>query len=897
MKITPPRTTRDPLRTGGENKRTLSAGKVLLIALAAAAFSGLLAYKLTQTYFPTGFKTGLWSIAEQDYGFRFYQKNDNDSLRQALLRVPKRLTRHIDIPKIHIDIGFTELQKLYAQREQALKARILVQGEDDWVPASIRSGGETVKVKLRLKGDWVDHLEGDKWSFRIHTKGQSQLFGMRRFSIQHPVTRGYQGEILFQETLRQYGVLTPRYSFVEVVVNGDSIGIMALEEHFSKELLENNGRKEGVIIRYNESLAWEGRLRGPEHVGEVFETYLNAPIDAFGMSRIRKSERLSREYAVAVGLLRGFTSGQLRPSEVFDVDLLGSYLAVAEFWGADHDAIWHNQRFYLNPLTLKLEPVAFDANIHHRRPVGSSINHLPIVRQMLADPVIAAAFQRTLDDLVAQVENGQLIRHLQQVEKPHLETLQKDFVLLESFNYEELPMRARQLPDWTRPEIKPEIHPVFVHAHLITDSGGPYLELSNALPHPVEIQSIQWVDETGGSLPFQPATPLEFPMVLPATPLHTLPELQRIDYQPLSNKVVYRLEVKANIQGYAETRTAVAGEYFPALQANPMPAADITTLLASHAFLSLQADTRTVLASPGTWQVTGDIVVPPGYTLEIPAGTTLQFETDGSLVVYGTTRLQGTADAPVVLEGMPADSGSWQGVAVYYAPARSEWSHVMVRNTTGMDWPEWKLTGGITFYRSNADISESTLSGNQGEDALNIIHSDFSLHEVNIYDTASDAFDADFTTGNVSGGTFRDIGKAGGGDGLDISGSNVTISGTRFERVNDKAISVGEGSTLSALNIIAENCGVGAASKDRSSLEISDSTISNARNAALMAYMKKPEYGPATLVASNIRILDTATPAQVEKGSRLELNGEQVNPEDLDVKKLYKTIMKPGISR
>ena len=65
MKITHPRTTRPPLRTGGENKRTLSAGKVLLIALAAAAFSGLLAYKLTQTYFPTGFKTGLWTIAEE----------------------------------------------------------------------------------------------------------------------------------------------------------------------------------------------------------------------------------------------------------------------------------------------------------------------------------------------------------------------------------------------------------------------------------------------------------------------------------------------------------------------------------------------------------------------------------------------------------------------------------------------------------------------------------------------------------------------------------------------------------------------------------------------------------------------------------------------------------------
>ena len=48
---------------------------------------------------------------------------------------------------------------------------------------------------------------------------------------------------------------------------------------------------------------------------------------------------------------------------------------------------------------------------------------------------------------------------------------------------------------------------------------------------------------------------------------------------------------------------------------------------------------------------------------------------------------------------------------------------------------------------------------------------------------------------------------------------------------------------------------------------------------------------------SDVRILDTATPVQVQKGSRLDLNGEQMNAEDLDVKGMYKTIMKPGISR
>ena len=108
---------------------------------------------------------------------------------------------------------------------------------------SIRYNNRSIKVKLRLKGDWTDHLEGKKWSFRIHVKGKDQLFGMRRFSIQHPKVRGYYSEPLFMETLRHVGVLAPRYFFINVVINGDDLGIMALEEHFSKELLEFNEQK------------------------------------------------------------------------------------------------------------------------------------------------------------------------------------------------------------------------------------------------------------------------------------------------------------------------------------------------------------------------------------------------------------------------------------------------------------------------------------------------------------------------------------------------------------------------------------------------------------------------------------------------------------------------------
>jgi hypothetical protein len=157
------------------------------------------------------------------------------------------------------------MKKIMEKRAMALQSNLLVQTEDDLVPATIQYNDRNVRVEIRLKGDHVDHLDGeDKWSYRVHVRGDDHLFGMRRFSLQHPKTRDYQYERMFFETVRLFDVLTPRYRYVYLIQNGRDQGIMALEEHFSKELLESLGRCEGVIIRFDESLYWQvadGRSR------------------------------------------------------------------------------------------------------------------------------------------------------------------------------------------------------------------------------------------------------------------------------------------------------------------------------------------------------------------------------------------------------------------------------------------------------------------------------------------------------------------------------------------------------------------------------------------------------------------------------------------------------------
>ena len=125
----------------------------------------------------------------------------------------------------------------------------------------------------------------------------------------------------------------------------------------------------------------------------------------------------------------------------------------------------------------------------------------------------------------------------------------------------------------------------------------------------------------------------------------------------------------------------------------------------------------------------------------------------------------------------------------------------------------------------------------------------------------------------------------------------MKVNGTIFELVGDKALSVGEASRMDVSNIVIKNAGTGVASKDGSTLNIIDSKIINVKTVGLMAYIKKPEYGAAVINAKNVSFSDFIRPARVQVGSTISIDGALIESENINVKEMYKTIMKPGLQR
>ena len=244
----------------------------------------------------------------------------------AVEKTARRLSRNLQ-PRSHPDtvpdngletITFTLDQSasrvLQRVRDRAMERGVIVQTPEDTVPAVVRHGDQEIHAEVRIKGDWTDHVSSDKWSLRVSLE-DDKLFGMRVFSVQSPRTRGFLWEWLLLAAARREGVLAPRSTFVNVVLNGNDAGVFYLEEHFSKELLESQGRREGPIVLWDESTLWSTVLQAHDVPTKGVELPVPAParaslkidpafVRAYGEKRLGSSDSLSRSFYGALGEMR-----------------------------------------------------------------------------------------------------------------------------------------------------------------------------------------------------------------------------------------------------------------------------------------------------------------------------------------------------------------------------------------------------------------------------------------------------------------------------------------------------------------------------------------------------------------------------------------------------------------
>jgi len=812
------------------------------------------------------------------------QKNIQDEIR---------LYQNNGLPTLYIDLKFKYYQKLLEKRDEALKIGVLQTTDEDFVPAIIHLQDEPeLDAEMRLKGDWTDHLQGDKWSFRIHLKEDGQILNFRQFSIQTPEARTFLDEWAFHRNLAQEGILTPRYEFVNVLLNGKLLGVYAIEENFTAEMIEGQDRRQGVIIRFNEDIFWNNIANfWGEGIHLDGGTWMvtnkeSADITPFQASKIEADPTLAAEAQTARDLLRAFQTGERPASEVFDVNLMGRFLALSDLWNACHGVTWHNLRFYYNPVTGLLEPVAYDSEPFRWCEGNTSNAQRFIDNGLFNDPEIRTAYAGELKRIT---QAGYLEAFQSSLgNEPHKldAALEVEFPDDEvGVSWSKLNERQKSLALELRPAqpVRGAYQALGVTEGDSTASPELQVDIVNLMILPVEVLGFEINDETVMPSETQRVlSPVMDPKTDSFTPTRfTVPIYDRSLW---NGDELPPVQAVVRLQGQTdEFKVLLEGATTPeGLLIGPLPQTPtLDEVLKQHPFLSLSPDGQILLASEGIWNVSGDLIVPEGVTLQVAPGAVLKFEPGAILLARGAVNLGGAPDAPVILT---AQQELWGGIIVLNASKESLWSYAAVEQTGGISRNGWILTGGITFYQSDIRLENVFLGNNQTEDAINVIHGNFNFIDSEFANTFADAFDSDFAEGEISGSYFHDIP----GDAVDVSGTTATIKDSKMERITDKGVSAGEKSTVIIQNVRMDSVGIGAASKDLSKTYIYTTQISHAQFAALAAYIKKPVYGPAYLEAPDVVITDTTTEAVAQTGSTILLHGEEVPTVEMDVDKLYR---------
>lgn len=797
---------------------------------------------------------------------------------------------------LHLQVSDKAMATLREKREAALRSGVLENSEDGWVGARILdSAGVEIPVNLRLKGDRLEHLEGEKWSFRLRVKAPNAWKRMISFSVHTPAARHFLHEWLLHRLWAKEDVLATRYDFIELFLNGKSLGIYAYEEHFEKELPEFRHRREGPIVKLDEDAFWAGIKRQLNHHGytrfESAHTIMekeNADIGTFREDKIAGSPTLLKQYEQASELLHQFQFGLKPPADIFDLERLAKFYAISDVLSAYHGIIWHNQRFYYNPVTSRLEPIGFDGYD------GPPARQYTFLGQGALDP--ASMDAKTAFAYLFQDEQfvSKYIKYLYQYTsakylKEFLDEAQADWA-------PRLQWLQMEFPDYQPDLSKIVEQAAYLHSLILpfeagslktytqgTSGGKKQVLAGNAHSLPIQITGY------GYGAQKQAAT---LNLMLPGQPpRHLLSRIQRDAGVSDGSSARFLYQFADKFQGIRhyeklDLPSAATHLFFKIPGVDSTFGAPISNwkkpengTTAQRLFEKVNpvsnnywvVEGQSIRFRPGAHQIAVDVIIPEGFDVFIGEGVTLDLVKKARFISRSSVHIIGSEDAPVKIH---SSDQSAQGFTVLQAGAPSVLKNVVFEDLNTLREDGWIVTGAVNFYESDVQFYRCTFHRNHCEDALNVIRASYKMDYCRFSETQYDAFDNDFCKGEINNTTFSDIGN----DAMDFSGSIVTVQHCKAIRCGDKGISVGEESDVTVLSATVENANIGAASKDLSTLFIRDITLKNC-DQGFAAYQKKPEFGGGHIVVEKYKAEGVRRLYAISQGCSLQLGNQLILPE------------------
>jgi len=775
------------------------------------------------------------------------------------------------IKEIDIIIRFSNYEYILKDRVSAIKRGY--QENPTEVEAEINYEGKKYRAKVRLKGDLGDHwLASSRHSMRVNLKGDETILGFNKFSLHKLSSRRYPYDHAFQDSLREGGNLAAVHNFARITVNGEDWGIMDIEEMISKQFLEKEGVKDSLVFRFSDD---SRRLAYDRAFIDAFPNYRYSDSKLIATVAEQKrhfKEKLSRSWYTYV--LEQRLKEEHSDLYALDPHLRAFFSSLA--WNNPHTLFDQNSRYYFNPYNLQLEPITRDQDMFYDIS-GDLSGALYRIAQIETYRQILVSLSVSEDKLEFQDYGKEYAIGVQEKLNKFnsyfpLDAYKNTSVL--SKNIEFIHQNKELLYD-SISEL--ELNNISVFSESPSDLQAKYFEehlhvrhyddgrllVFNLLPDEVQISRIV-VDGNEIGLGKIVVPGYESGSYVPYT---VKTELKGI----LDEKIIIHSSYKGNLRSITAYPTMVSeGIYNPLMD---------STASNFKSFITRGKDAWQIMA--GEWLVDRPLII--DGDLHISKGTHLKFSSNAYLIVKGELKIYGSQSSPVIFEGAYSD---WKGLYVQAGEgSTSVITNTMFKNTTGVSDGLLGLTGGVNFYKGRVEMKDVSFISSSAEDALNIVNATVAIDRILIQNSASDAFDCDYCRGRITKSSFNEVG----GDGLDLSGSDVELDKLIFKNIKDKGLSVGEASNVKIIHSKFKNVGVGIAVKDGSMASVESTEIIDYALYAGMTYAKKKHFDVFSSLDMRDCTIEGNNPFLRQINTLLVVNGMEILERDVDVKSLYAT--------
>tara|TARA_B110000858_G_C17793775_1_gene471308 strand:- start:269 stop:2713 length:2445 start_codon:yes stop_codon:yes gene_type:complete len=766
--------------------------------------------------------------------------------------------KHFQVSKLenlYLDIDQKSILNLELQRELKSKNGGVLPNENKiMVPAKIRYNDENYKIKIRTKGTRLIHWENkNETSYKIDIRGEKKLFGMEEFSIQKPITKNYTYEYLFHKLLGHVGLANIKYFFVNLYLNNENLGVYAVEESFSKELIERQSRRNGPIFSTKDEL------------GKLFP---NIAFDLY--SRDYWIEEKPQLISNLFSILNNIKDKNFNINSYYDIDKWAKYFAIIDLTGTYHGSILKSVKLYYNPVTALFEPIGYDL---HK---GAGIFDNFIIMDFLQEKTPAS---RIACSWICPHEEWFFKFLINASGELNYEFISKYIKYLEKYSDEEFVVNFLEENNKELFSYNNEIYKDYSKSDRVNWKGAGFFvydedylfnraKLIKSRINKIDLQNIE-VSKSDNLLYFEDHHTSSFPIKAKTTECENKRDIKdfffagsmSISLNTTCNKIILK-DYKGNIV------IKDLKNYYK-----------VNKDKKKAAFKNLNESKHITKVSDNEYIIISDITIKENTLVDKNQKFILKKNISINIINGSSLFIEGNFIFLNDDENYTTISSTDSSGSLVFNNNNFDLKNIIFANLSKPNLEDYILYGGVNFINSNLKLENIIIKNSKNEDGINIINSKSKLSNIFFNNISADALDVDFGEINFKNIHCEDIGN----DCLDVSGATIYGENLTSINVSDKGLSVGEKSNIKIKNMNFFSNYIALAVKDGSSAFLDNIKLKeNVYDIAL--FNKKNEFGKPTLIINKLESINEKKIIQ-SIGTNLLINGDNFfgTMSDLDI--------------